>query len=110
MDKKYSYSRTFSKDIRHYGKHPVYTDGALWYQEACKSLGLEHRLLYEDYKSFIERAIQYFKDRTESFDDCYPCRKRECSLEHIQKWLRAFILHKQPEYLKLIELIKEVMA
>ncbi|MEM1525300.1 MAG: DDE-type integrase/transposase/recombinase [Nitrososphaerales archaeon] len=71
------------KLIRHYGKHTVYTDGALWYQKACKSLGLDHRLLYEDYKSIIERAIQYFKDRIESFNEYYPCRKRECSLKHI---------------------------
>ena len=25
-------------------------------------------------KSIIERSIEYFKDRTESFDDYYPCK------------------------------------
>jgi putative transposase len=26
----------------------------------------------------IERTIQYIKDRTESFDDYFPCRKEKC--------------------------------
>jgi hypothetical protein len=32
----------------------------------------------------IERAIEYVKDRTESFDDHYPCMKKEaCNLSHV---------------------------
>jgi putative transposase len=27
-------------------------------------------------KSIIERAIEHIKDRTEAFDDYYPCRKK----------------------------------
>ncbi|MEM2634996.1 MAG: hypothetical protein QW372_05980 [Nitrososphaerales archaeon] len=57
----------------------------------------------------MERAIQYVKDRTESFDDYFPCIKKECKQEHVRNWIRLFYLHKQPEYLKLIELAKEVI-
>jgi len=40
-------------------------------------------------KSLIERAIQYFKDRTENFDDdYYPCTKSGlCNLSYAYKWL-----------------------
>jgi putative transposase len=58
-----------------YGKHPVRTDGGAWYPQACKFLRLEHHLHSSFEKSIIERTIQYIKDRTESFDDYFPCRK-----------------------------------
>ncbi len=96
--------------IKRYGRHPVYTDGATWYPEACRSLSLEHRLLNGEYRSLIERAVQTVKDRTENFDDNYPCGKRGCSLDHVKNWLKLLNLHKQPEYLKLIGLIKEVIS
>ena len=44
------------------------------------SLGLKHRLHTSSEKSLIERAIQYFKDRTEHFDDYYPCIRFGCDL------------------------------
>ena len=50
-----------------YGKHTVYTDGETWYPQACQFLHLKHRLHSHLYKSLIERVMQYFKDRTESF-------------------------------------------
>jgi putative transposase len=59
-----------------YGKHPIYTDGGTWYPQACKFLKLEHHLHSSFEKSIIERTIQYVKDRTESFDDYFPCRKK----------------------------------
>ena len=35
-------------------------------------------------KSVIERTVQYFKDRTESFDDYFPCtKKKRCKLYHV---------------------------
>ena len=34
---------------------------------------------------------QYFKDRTESFDDYYPCRKDECNLLHVHNWIQFFV-------------------
>ena len=60
--------------VSKYGRHTVYTDGGTWYpQQACNFLHLKHRLHSPLEKSLIERVMQYFKDRTESFDDCYPC-------------------------------------
>lgn len=36
--------------------------------------------------------MQYFKDRTESFDDYYPCNnKQNCDLEHVYNWIKLFI-------------------
>jgi putative transposase len=67
--------------VEKYGKHTVYTDGGTWYPQACTFLHLKHRLHSHLEKSLIERVVQYFKDRIESFDDYYPCnskRKRLC--------------------------------
>jgi len=46
------------------------------------SLGLKHILHSPFEKSIIERAMEYVKDRTEAFDDYYPCRKKavDCNL------------------------------
>jgi putative transposase len=45
--------------------------------QACKFLGLDHHHLHSSYeKTTIERTIQYVKDRTECFDDYFPCRKK----------------------------------
>src|SRR3954447_22190920 len=78
--------------VKKYGRYPVSTDGGgTWYPQACKFLQIKHHLhsLYE--KSIIERTIQYIKDRTESFDDYFPCRKEKCRLEHIINWFNLFV-------------------
>jgi len=79
--------------IKLYGKHVVYSDGGSWYPEACNSLGLKHILHSPFEKSIIERAMEYVKDRTEGFDDYYPCRKKvvDCNLIHVYQWLILFI-------------------
>jgi putative transposase len=79
--------------VRLYGKHTVYSDGGTWYPEACISIGLKHRLHSSYQKSIIERAIEYFKDRTEAFDDYYPCMRSGllCNLLHVYKWLSLFV-------------------
>ena len=78
--------------IKIYGKHIVYSDGGTWYPEACVSLGLEHRLHLPYEKSIVERTIEYLKDRTEAFDDYYPCIKAGlCNLRHVHKWLTLFV-------------------
>jgi|SRR5918995_1200326 putative transposase len=77
--------------IEIYGRRTVYSDGGTWYPEACSSLGLKHRLHTPFEKSLIERAIQYFKDRSEHFDDYYPCIKSGCDLSHVYKWLGLFV-------------------
>ncbi|MFZ0514574.1 MAG: DDE-type integrase/transposase/recombinase [Candidatus Nitrosopolaris sp.] len=77
--------------IEIYGRHMVYSDGGTWYLEACSSLGLEHRLRSSYEKSIIERVVQRLKDRTEGFDDYYPCMKEECELEHVYNWTGLFV-------------------
>ncbi|MGE5633590.1 MAG: hypothetical protein ACM3VV_00005 [Deltaproteobacteria bacterium] len=43
-------------------------------------------------ESLIERVMQYFKDRTENFDDYYPCmQKDECNLLHVHNWIQFFV-------------------
>jgi putative transposase len=76
-----------------YGKHTVYTDGGTWYPEACKILRLKHYLHSPLEKSLIERVIQYFKDRIESFDDYYPCnsKRRDCDNSHVYNWIELFV-------------------
>ena len=76
-----------------YGRHIVYSDSGTWYPEACSSLGLEHQLHSSYEKSIIERVVQSLNDRTEGFDDYYPCMN--CELEHVYKWTRVICFHVQ---------------
>src|ERR671919_1176563 len=73
-----------------YGKHTVYTDGGTWYPPACTFLNLKHRLHSPLEKSLIERVMEYFKDRTECFDDYYPCntKNKNCDLQHVYNWIK----------------------
>ncbi len=77
--------------VEKYGRHPVYTDGGTWYPEACNLLGLKHYLHSSIEKSLMERVNQYLKDRTECFDDYYPCIKEECNLFHVYNWIQFFV-------------------
>jgi putative transposase len=85
--------RFISNLVKRYGKHPVSTDGGTWYPQACRFLELRHHIHSPYVKSIIERTVQYIKDRTEGFDDYFPCRKSKCKLQHIQKWLNLFVSH-----------------
>ncbi|MGD9533419.1 MAG: DDE-type integrase/transposase/recombinase [Candidatus Nitrosocosmicus sp.] len=76
--------------IKIYGKHCVSTDGGTWYPQACRFLRLKHHLHSSLEKSLIERTMQYIKDRTEGFDDYFPCRISNCKLKHIRNWLNMF--------------------
>ena len=70
--------RFISSLVGIHGQHPVSTDGGTWYPEACKILRWKHYLHSSvEEKSVIERVMQYFKDRTENFDDYYPCLKKD---------------------------------
>jgi hypothetical protein len=61
-----------------------------------ESISLSLIIYYE--KNISERrTIQYIKDRTESFDDYFPCRKEKCMLEHIRKWFNLFVDHHTKE-------------
>ena len=69
--------------VSKYGKHTVYTYGGTWYPEAYNVLRLKHYLHSSFEKSLMERVNPYFKDRTESYDDYYPCMQDECNLLHV---------------------------
>jgi putative transposase len=78
--------------INMYGKHQVSSDGGgTWYPQACKFLNLQHHLHSSIEKSIIERTMQYIKDRTECFDDYFPCKKNKCKLNHVKQWLHLYI-------------------
>ncbi|MEM2896328.1 MAG: hypothetical protein QXG01_01940, partial [Candidatus Bathyarchaeia archaeon] len=40
----------------------------------------------------MERAIQALKDRTECFDDYFPCwrEKKSCKARHARNWISLF--------------------
>jgi putative transposase len=77
--------------INKFGKCPVSTDGGSWYPQACQFLDVEHHIHSPFEKSIIERTIQYIKDRTEGFDDYFPCGKKKCKLKHVINWFNLFI-------------------
>ncbi len=79
--------------VRIHGNHAVSTDGGTWYPQTCRFLKLKHHLHSPFEKSIVERTLQYFKDRTESFDDYFPCRKKNCKLKHVRNWLQLFVDH-----------------
>jgi putative transposase len=85
-------SEKFLADIiKIYGRYPVSTDGGgSWYPQACEFLKLDHHIHSSLEKSLIERTMQYVKDRTEGFDDYFPCRKQNCKLDHIKQWIKVF--------------------
>jgi putative transposase len=87
--------------VKDYGKRPVSTDGGTWYPQACQFLKLEHHLHSPFEKSIIERTIQYIKDRTEGFDDYFPCRLKNCKLNHVMNWLNLFVDHHNSELITL---------
>ena len=84
------------------GRDPVSIDGGAWYPMSCRLLGLEHHLHCSMEKSLIERTMQYIKDRTECFDDYFPCRIKNCKLKHVRNWLNLFTDYHNKEtiYLK----------
>ena len=103
--------RSLKTLVRLYGRHPVWTDGAPWYSDACRSLGLEHyRYRFGEWlHTVMERAIQSLKDRVECFDDNFPCSKKGCSLQHVRRWLKLYQLLSQPENQRIIQNIRGVI-
>ena len=83
--------RFLSNIVRDYGKHPVSTDCGTWYPQACRFLKLDHHIHSSFEKSLIERTMQYIKDRTECFDDYFPCRTIKCKLKHVLNWMNLFV-------------------
>jgi putative transposase len=93
--------RFLSDIVRNYGKYPVSTDGGTWYPMACRFLGLEHHIHSSLEKSLIERTMQYIKDRTESFDDYFPCGMKNCKMKHVRNWLNLFTDYHNTEIIDL---------
>ncbi len=84
----------FLRQLRNrYGRKAIYTDGARWYDDACKWLRLKHQIYDAGLKNLMERFVQQIKDRTECFDDHFPCRKKNCNSQHVWNWLKLFILY-----------------
>jgi putative transposase len=116
----------FLKELRaRYGRKPIWTDGGVWYPEACRWARLEHHVYGQELKNLIERMNQYVKDRVECFDDLFPCMKEDCDKEHVSNWVRVFrFFHNhvrvneeigrapmeyddRPEYLRFIDLLSK---
>lgn len=87
------YYRFFKQLRRRYGRKPIYTDGTHWYKEACKWLRLPPQVYGTELKNLMEGFIQHIKDRTECFDDHFPCRKPGCNRQHVWNWLKLFLLY-----------------
>ena len=78
--------RFLSQVVNKYGLHTVWSDGGTWYPpQACRFLKLNHHIHSSFTKSLIERTMQYIKDRTEGFDDYFPCKKNKCKLNHVKQ-------------------------
>ncbi len=78
--------------VEKYEKHTVYThmvEHGIHNMHA--TFCIKHRLHSPPGMSLIERLRQYFKDRTESFDDYYPCNQNECNLFLVQKRIQFFV-------------------
>jgi hypothetical protein len=57
-------------------------------------LRLKHYVYDTKLKNLIERLfVQQIKDRTECFDDHFPCRKQNCNRQHVWNWLKLFVLY-----------------
>ncbi|MGE0391127.1 MAG: hypothetical protein AB7P13_13495 [Candidatus Nitrosocosmicus sp.] len=38
-----------------------------------------------------EKKMQYIRDRTEGFDDYFPCKLKNCKLKHVINWSNMFV-------------------
>jgi hypothetical protein len=71
----------------------AHSDQADWYPSERRSLGLEHHVYDAARGNLIERFVQYVKDRTEGgFGDYFPRRRMRCRFEHVNGWLRYYML------------------
>ena len=83
--------------INMHGKHPVSTDGGTWYPQACRFLKLKHHTHSSLKKSLTEGIVQPIKDRIESFDDYFPCKRKNCKIKHVKQWLNLFAYYHNSE-------------
>jgi transposase-like protein len=57
------YYQFFKKLLKRFGRKLIFTDGARWYNDACKWLRLKHRIYGTELKNVMEGFIQKIKDR-----------------------------------------------
>ena len=60
--------------VRYYGNHPVSTDGGTWYPQACEFLKMDHHIHSPLWRKALLEEQCSIKDRTECFDDYFPCK------------------------------------
>ncbi len=77
--------------INKFGKHLVSIDGGTSYFQDCRFLKVDHHIQPSLEKSLIERTMQYLKDRTECFDEYFPCKKNKCKLKYLNQCFYSFI-------------------
>jgi len=80
----------------------------IW-MDACKWLRIKHQVYATELKNIMERFIQKIKDRTECFDDHFPCRSESCNRQHVTNWIKMFILylHMKTDRIKLMKFLAE---
>ena len=84
----------FFKQLRNrFGRKLILTDGATWYYQVCRWLRMKQYIYESDLKNKMERFVQKIKDRTECFDDHFPCAKDDCNRLHVYNWLKLYILY-----------------
>ncbi len=72
--------RFLPKIVHAYGKHPVSTDGGTCYPQDCRFLEIlyiDHHIHSPYERNMIERTMRHIGDRTEDFDDYFPCKRKE---------------------------------
>ncbi|MFP3223268.1 MAG: hypothetical protein RXR21_06380 [Nitrososphaeria archaeon] len=50
-------------------KKTIYTDGTLWYVDACRWARVDHVVYDQSLKNIMETVNEYIKDRTEAFEN-----------------------------------------
>lgn len=58
----------------------------------------------------METAVQYLKDRTEPFDDHFPCTRTAVGARACEKLAEAFHAPPSAWYVRLITHVKEVIG
>ena len=99
------YYRFFRQSRNRYGRRPIFTYGARWYNnDACKWLRLKHAVYENGLKNLTERFLIQQIRRTECFDDHFPSRRRNCNIHHVWNWLKSVVLclHMSSDTIQLI--------
>ena len=68
------------KLVKKYGRKTIYTDGALWYVDACRWAGVEHVVYEQSLKNLMERMNEHIKDRTGAFDDFFRAESQNLTM------------------------------